>query len=254
MAEFAKVRAIYFDLDDTLCAYWDAAKAGLRAAFDQHPIPGRTTEQAIEDWSAEFPGYAKSLKQTHWYQRYCVSGEPTRTELMRLALSRSDNESEEHADRLSGSYLKERHAALSLFPESREVLDALQGRFFLGLITNGPADTQRAEVEVLGLEDYFQAILIEGEMQMGKPNPAVMRKAEELSGSQGAEVLMVGNSYKHDILPAIAAGWRTAWVRRPSDVAPSSKTGKPEERPEDGPEPDLTITNLRSLLEALPES
>lgn len=28
------VKAIYFDLDDTLCAYWDACKQGLRETFE----------------------------------------------------------------------------------------------------------------------------------------------------------------------------------------------------------------------------
>jgi putative hydrolase of the HAD superfamily len=27
--DFSQVRAVYFDLDDTLCAYWDASKIAL---------------------------------------------------------------------------------------------------------------------------------------------------------------------------------------------------------------------------------
>ena len=98
---------------------------------------------------------------------------------------------------------------------------------------------------------YFDHVLIEGELGVGKPHPTVMRRAEEVVGCRGAEILFVGNSYAHDMIPAVEIGWRTAWIRRPSDVPPSSKSGKPEEKPVDGPEPDLTMSDLRELLPAL---
>jgi FMN phosphatase YigB (HAD superfamily) len=65
-------------------------------------------------------------------------------------------------------------------------------------------------------------------------------------------VLFVGNSYGHDIRPAIAAGWRTAWIRRPSDVPPSVKglESKPEELPTGAPKPNMIVTDLRDLLQS----
>jgi putative hydrolase of the HAD superfamily len=248
---FAGVKMVYFDLDDTLCAYWDAAKKGLRLAFEDHPEHGQPVETMIAHWAEAFREFAPTIKDTHWYGKYLESGETTRVELMRRVLERAGVFDEDLAERLSHTYYVERHAALELFPESVPVLELLHERFKLGLITNGPADIQRQEIETLHIRKYFDFVLIEGEMGMGKPSPEVMELAERLSGYADDELLFVGNSYRHDVAPARLAGWRTAWVRRPSDVAPTSTTDEPEQKPEGEPEPDLTISDLRELLPAL---
>ena len=248
---FAGVKVVFFDLDDTLCAYWNAAKKGLRLAFESHPEHGTTATQMIEHWGEVFRQFAPTIKATHWYEKYLESGEVTRVELMRRVLERIGVYDDELASNLSSTYYVERHAALELFPEAHDVLQKLHESFKLGLITNGPADIQRQEIETLGIGAMFECILIEGETKKGKPNPEVMRMAEEQTGCTGAEVLFVGNSYKHDVCPARAAGWRQAWIRRPSDVPPTSKRTGPEDLPEGEPEPDLTITDLRELLPAL---
>lgn len=245
---FADVKVIYFDLDDTLCAYWDAAKKGLRLAFEDHPEHGKTTDEMIAQWGEAFREFSPTIKDTHWYPKYLESGETTRVELMRRVLERVGVYDEDLAEQLSHTYYVERHAALELFPEVPEVLAALHKKFKLGLITNGPADIQRQEIETLHLREYLDYVLIEGEMGIGKPAPAVMERAETLSGFKGGEILFVGNSYKHDVVPALEFGWRNAWIRRPSDVPPTSKTGKPEPKPEGAPDPEVTINDLRELL------
>ncbi len=248
---FAGVKVVYFDLDDTLCAYWAAAKSGLRFAFEDHPEHGKTADEMIQHWGEAFREFSPTIKETHWYAKYLESGETTRIELMRRVLERADVFDEDLAERLSHTYYVERHAALELFPEVPEVLEKLHTKYKLGLITNGPADIQRQEIETLHIGKYFDFVLIEGEIGTGKPDPEVTRLAEELSGCKGGEVLFVGNSYKHDVVTAQAAKWRHAWVRRPSDVAPTSKTGVPEPKPEGAQEPELTINDLRELLPAL---
>ena len=250
-AALAGVKSIYFDLDDTLCGYWDAAKAGLRAAFDAHPVDGKSTGDMVDAWSQEFRRFAHELKTSHWYEIYLSQGGVTRVQLINETLQALGLENPELAWRIGDSYGQERDKRLALFPEVMEVLGAIHTKYPLGLITNGPADIQRQEIDTLQIGEYFDHVLIEGEMGVGKPHPSVMRKAEVLAGCKGSEILFVGNSYAHDMLPAIEIGWRTAWIRRPSDVPPSSKTGKPEEKPEDGPQPDLVMSDLRELLPAL---
>lgn len=245
------VKAIYFDLDDTLCGYWNAAKSGLRAAFDAHPVEGKTTDEMLAAWANEFRRFAHELKTSHWYEIYLTQGGVTRVQLINETLQALGLDDPELAWRIGDSYGQERDMRLIVFPEVREVLEAIHTKFPLGLITNGPADIQRQEIETLKLGHYFDHVLIEGEIGVGKPHPSVMRKAETLTGCHGRDILFVGNSYAHDMLPAIEIGWRTAWIRRESDVPPSSKTGKPEEKPEDGPSPDLVMSDLRELLPAL---
>ncbi len=240
-------KVVVFDLDDTLCGYWQAAKHGLKRAFEVHSETGKSADEMLALWADEFSGLVKELGQPRWYVKYCQSGETTRRELMKRVLARLDIRDAQLVQDMSDTYYIERHGALELFPESIEVLDALKGGFRLAMITNGPADIQRQEIETLQIGHYFDPILIEGEMGMGKPNPEVMSKLEKLTSAEGGEILMVGNSFGHDVKPAQAAGWRTAWIRRSTDVAPSSKTGLPEELPPGAIPPDYTIADLREL-------
>ena len=248
-----RIKAIFFDLDDTLCAYWEASKIGLRSAFAEHGPPGHSPEEMLQSWAATFREFSPTLKQTGWYEGYCASGEPTRTEQMRLTLQRLGIEDDALAADLSESYRRERDANLALFPEAEAVLRTLHDRYPLGLITNGPADIQREEIATLGIERYFDHIFIEGEMREGKPLAAVFQRAADAVSCGPSELLFVGNSYGHDVQPALEAGWHAIWVRRETDIPPSSDKmrARHEEMPEGARQPDAIIDDLREVLSFL---
>lgn len=250
---FSAVKAVYFDLDDTLCGYWDASKAALRTAFAEHGPEGYSAEEMVEHWAAAFREFSPQVKKLDLYQEYLKSGTKTRTEQMRRTLAQVGITDEERAEALSHRYMSQRDANLRLFPESLEVLNHLKGRYPMGLITNGPADIQRQEIGTLAISDYFDHVYIEGEVGFGKPHQDVFDMARQAVGFEPGEILFVGNSYAHDIQPAILAGWKTFWVRRASDVPPSAPGGnpKPEQRPEDAPLPDMEESDLRPLLTLL---
>ena len=248
MEAFQTVEAVLFDLDDTLCAYWEASRAGLRAAFGALGPKVHDPEEWSGIWAGAFRTFYPTIKDSDWYKHYLNSGGITRTELMRLTLLEAGIDDATLAEQLSERYARERDAALRLFPDAIDVLERLGKRFPLGLITNGPADVQRQEIVTLGIEQYFDHILIEGEMGEGKPLPAVFERAKSLFRKRPDQLLFVGNSYGHDIRPAIQAGWRTAWIRRATDISPSSPNPDVEALPTGAPEPDLTIGELSELL------
>lgn len=247
------VKLIFFDLDDTLCGYWDASKVALRKVFEAHGPEGHTADEMVHHWATTFREFSPGLKQTGWYEGYLKTGEPTRTEQMRLTLLRAGVDDPERAKLLSESYAEERNLNLMLFEDALPVLETLKHRFKLGIITNGPADIQRQEIATLGIEHYFEYIFIEGEMGRGKPLPEVFQAIQEEVGLKSNEILFVGNSYGHDVRPAIAAGWHAIWIRRPSDVPPSmaGHRSEPERLPEGAPEPDATIEHLKELMPIL---
>ena len=249
---FSKVKAIFFDLDDTLCGYWLASKAGLRKTFDKNPVPGKTTEEMIQAWGDTFREFSPELKdKTKLYHEYLTSGTVTRTHQMQLTLLSLGIDDMELAHALSHSYMYERDAHLKLFPDAKVVLDKFHGLFPLGLITNGPADIQNQEIDTLGIRHYLDNIFSEGELRVGKPHQVVFDQAADSVKLMADQILMVGNSFGHDIAPAIEYGWVTAWIRRDTDVAVSSRTGKPEEVDLSKPQPDITINDLTELLPLL---
>lgn len=247
--DLTKVRAVYFDLDDTLCGYWDASKRALRSAFEAHGPPGYTAEEMVLHWAKAFRGFGPTLKQTGWYAIYLQTAEPTRTEQMRRTLAEIAIVDDERAKRLSEAYMRDRDSNLRLFPDALSVLETFAARFPLGLITNGPADLQRQEIATLGVEGFFRNIFIEGEMGFGKPKREVFERAAAAVACEPHELLMVGNSFAHDIAPAVRYGWHGIWVRRASDVPPSATTV--EDAPADAPAPDAVIQHLSELLSLL---
>lgn len=242
------VRAVVFDLDDTLCAYWDACKSALHETFTRFPVEDQTPKRMMQHWAASFQVFGRDLKAGGWYDTYLKTGEPTRTEQMRLTLERVGIEDLALAKQLSATYAELRNQDLRLFDDALEVLDDLKAKYPLGMITNGPADIQRQEVNTLKLAPYFQSILIEGEQGLGKPHEEVFRRSEKELGASAEGMVMVGNSYNHDIKASMAAGWRAIWIRRPSDVPPSAgEDGKPEEKPAGDPDPHAIIHGLSEL-------
>ena len=249
MSLYDAVKVVVFDLDDTLCGYWDASKAALRTTFAEHPIEGQTVETMVRAWAIAFKEFCPTLKKTDWYPIYLQKGEPTRTEQMRLTLLRVGVDDPALARQIGDRYGQLRDQNLQLFPDALPLLQKLKGRFPMALMTNGPADIQRQEIETCGIEPFFDLFLIEGEMLEGKPNEAVFRRAETHFGVGHGELLMVGNSYAHDIRPAIEYGWQAIWIRRPSDLPPSDEfAGRgPEQRPKGAPEPTAEISELNQL-------
>jgi putative hydrolase of the HAD superfamily len=250
--ELASVRAIYFDLDDTLCAYWNASKAALHATFDQHLGDRHAPADMVNHWAETYREFAPLIKSDAWYPLYLVSGDPTRKEHMRRTIARIGLEDDALAATLSATYRIERNTRLELFPDALATLTTLHRHFPLGVMTNGPADIQREELRQLGITNFFSHFFIEGEVGVGKPAMTVFEQAQSAVGLAPEEILMVGNSFGHDIRPAITAGWKTIWLRRDSDVPPSARPGTlPEMPPVDSPQPTAILGELAPLIQLL---
>lgn len=233
------IKAIYFDLDDTLCAYWSASRRGLRAAFEEAELDCGA-EKAIEAWRKVFSSFSPEIKSEHWYTRYLESGEPTRTEHMRRTLVELGCADDKVAERLSKRYAELRDQCLELFPEAKEVLSFLRDKYKLGLITNGPADVQRQEIETLEIAGFFDHVLIEGEFKQGKPNIEIFEAARQKWGYAPQQMLFAGNAYEHDVQGAKNAGWWAIWVNKSEQENPGTQ-----------PKPDAEIRNLWQLADWL---
>lgn len=83
------------------------------------------------------------------------------------------------------------------------------------IITNGPSDMQWGAIRKVGLEPYFQTILVSGDPDVAvrKPNPRIFQMACERLGVEPGEVLMIGDNLEQDIQGARALGMQA--VHRP---------------------------------------
>ena len=89
----------------------------------------------------------------------------------------------------------------------------LAERYPLTIVSNGFIEVQYRKVELSGLRDCFQHIVLSEEVGAQKPNPKIYEEALRLNGCQPEEVLMIGDSWTSDIQGAIHAGIDQLWVQ-----------------------------------------
>ena len=108
------------------------------------------------------------------------------TTIVAHALERCGAADPGRAAAVAEDFATRRRAVMTLFPEAHDVLRALRARGLpLALVTNGDAREQRAKIERHALAPFFDAILIEGEMGVGKPEAVVYRRALDALGCPG---------------------------------------------------------------------
>jgi FMN phosphatase YigB (HAD superfamily) len=95
----------------------------------------------------------------------------------------------------------------------RPVFDALRtAGYRLAICGNQPAH-RTAELRALALP--AEVIAMSQEMQVAKPSPAYFRRVLELLGDPDPGLVAhVGDRVDNDVLPAVAAGFRSVWLRR----------------------------------------
>lgn len=96
---------------------------------------------------------------------------------------------------------------VEVVPHAREMLQALHRDYRLVLITKGDLFDQERKLAASGLGDFFHAVEI-----VSDKSPATYSKAFARHGDGAERSLMVGNSLKSDVLPALEAGSWSVYV------------------------------------------
>src|SRR5213076_2373161 len=92
-----------------------------------------------------------------------------------------------------------------LYPEVLEVLEKLQPRFQLAVISNFDGRL-RMILEQLGVSKFFKHVFLSSELGADKPNPEIFHRALNLIDVKANEVLHVGDDPERDWKAGAAAG------------------------------------------------
>ncbi len=126
---------------------------------------------------------------------------------------------------LADSYTRNLGVYGGLLPGASTLLESLENRVKLGLVTNGVSHTQRTRLANFDIAKYFQAIVVSGEFGNPKPSPAMFAEALRiLEHTEKATVIMVGDSLNSDMRGAANFGIDSCWYN-PSNAA--NPTGVP---------------------------
>lgn len=103
-------------------------------------------------------------------------------------------------------------AARGAVADARPTLEALWHRYPMVLVSNFYGNVE-AVLEDFDLRRYFRAIIESAVVGVRKPDPRIFELGVEALGLKAEEVLVVGDSFKKDIVPAESIGCRTAWLK-----------------------------------------
>lgn len=96
--------------------------------------------------------------------------------------------------------------------EARPVLEALSERYPMMLVSNFYGNVDSV-LRAYDLRRYFRGVIESAVVGVRKPNPAIFRLGVVALGLKPAQVLVVGDSLRKDILPARSIGCHTAWIK-----------------------------------------
>lgn len=227
------IRAVLWDIDDTLFDYTGADRAGLAAHLADEGIAERygAPREALALW--------RRITDRHW-ERF-AAGEGTfqgqRRDRVREFLE-EPGMSDAGADDWFGRYVRHYQAAWELFPDVVPVLDALADGYRHGVLSNSSLVNQDPKLRHLGLRDRFEVLVCAVELGVSKPEAGAFLAACEELALEPHEVVYVGDQPEIDARGARDAGLTAVWLDRDGVRGP-------------GPEGVHRISGLEGLPELL---
>lgn len=190
------MRAVLFDLDDTLVDYASAARVAVSAWAEEHGVAATDT---VARWDA--------ITEFHYarYQRRELTFQEQRRARVREFLRVEADDTE--ADELFAGYAVRYEAAWTAFDDALPALHRVRAAgLTTAVLTNGDEEHQRLKLERVGLAAAVDELIASSSLPAGKPDPRAFHAAAQRLGHAPGELLMVGNSLEHDVRGALAAG------------------------------------------------
>ncbi|MFF1925727.1 HAD family hydrolase [Streptomyces sp. NPDC058221] len=210
------IRAVLWDVDDTLFDHTTASTAGMSGQLAAEGLPGEyaTVEEAVEAWHR--------LTRLHWarFSAGETDWQGQRRGRARDFLGRPLEDAE--ADAWFERHVAHYEAAWSLFADTVPVLDALAGTYRHAVLSNSALQQQHRKLTVLGVRDRFESLLCAAELGVSKPDARAFLAACEALALTPADVAYVGDEPDIDAGGAVAAGLTGIWLDR------GDRGGRPE--------------------------
>jgi len=152
-----------------------------------------------------------------------------RGEVVRLALAGLGVDDPDLARRIGDKYHALRDAAIKPFDGAVATVEWLRSQGCrLALLTNGGSKGQRQKIDRFNLAPLFDAILIEGEVGFGKPDPRIYTQALTALGVSAAETWMVGDNLDWDVAGPQRAGIAGVWIDARDGGVPAGRSVRPD--------------------------
>ena len=190
------IRAVLFDLDDTLIRYRRSSGRLLRVSFDAVGVDPVFPVEAYYDRFQEFADETDSVAEL---RRECFA-----------ALCADHGRDPDLGRRVAEVYADERdHREVEWLPGAREVLGSLSTHYRVGVVTNSPADSAEQKIDAAGVNEYAETVVFAGHDTPAKPAAEPFYRALDALSVAPDRAVHVGDSRRSDVAGANAAGLRS---------------------------------------------
>jgi YjjG family noncanonical pyrimidine nucleotidase len=223
------VRAVLFDLDDTLFDHRHCARTALRRVHEGYACFACTP---FDDFATSHGRTLEELHEQVLAGRLSID-DARRERFRRLFEAAGAARDAAAADRAARVYRQGYVESRRAIDGAEALLRRLKGSARIGIVSNNLLAEQRDKLRECGLEPFIDALVVSEEAGVSKPDPVIFGLALERLGCGPAEAVMIGDSWANDVVGAEAAGIRAIWF---------NPHGEP--RPEDCPH----VPELRALV------
>jgi putative hydrolase of the HAD superfamily len=105
------------------------------------------------------------------------------------------------------------------FPHVLEELNRLRGRYILGVVTDAQSIYAFPELRAVGLDGYFDPVIISGDFGYRKPDARLFQKALDRLQVSPNQAVYVGNDCYRDIFGAQQLGIKTVLFHHTGDIS-----------------------------------
>ena len=194
------IKHIFFDLDHTL---WDFDKnSGLtfQKIFDLHEI-----NVGLNDFLEVY----EPINFKYWklFREEKVNKPKLRYGRLKDAFDAIDFFVEDNLiDQLSEDYITYLTTFNNVFEGTYDILDYLESKYDLHIITNGFEEAQSKKIEKANLQSYFKTVTNSEMAGVKKPNPKIFNHALKLANADPENSIMIGDNIEADVQGAIDVG------------------------------------------------
>jgi HAD superfamily hydrolase (TIGR01549 family) len=205
------LRAVLFDLDDTLFDHRHGAREALQAVRERHEVLAAVDFLELDRRHAEILESLHVRVLANEIALDAARHERFRRLFEGAGLAAEELEDGVLAQRAAAAYRAKYLQSWREVPGAKALLQAVKRRARVGIVSNNLTAEQYDKLQFCGFTNYLDAIVISEEAGAWKPDPTIFRVALERLGVAAEETVMIGDSWTADIAGARAAGVRAIW-------------------------------------------
>jgi HAD superfamily hydrolase (TIGR01549 family) len=201
------IKAVFFDLDDTLHDHLYPFSKAFKDSF-----PKLFEQIDVASLYKKFRDFSDLLWKNYSNQELTLEELRIARIVMALEFFQKDITNEQ-ASKFQAQY-ELNLDNLKLFAEVPELIKVLKAKEKLfGIITNGPVQHQFNKINSLGLTNYVSRdhIIISDEVGVAKPNKQIFHYVAQKINMIPSEIVYIGDSWPNDVVAPMEAGWNAIW-------------------------------------------